>query len=92
MTAIEFRNDDAGYLDWIAQHHAGYVLNRDKRHADRYLVLHTARCRQISMPRECDDAYTGQKYIKVCADAIEPLEAHAQAHGGRLYRCRVCNP
>ena len=90
--AIEFKDDDAGYLAWIAAHPRGFVLNRQKGKTDLYLILHRARCRQISKPLESPYAYTGMKYMKVCAEELEALYAHARQQGGALTRCRVCNP
>ena len=31
MSVREFRDDDAGYLDWLATHPDGYVINIARR-------------------------------------------------------------
>jgi hypothetical protein len=90
--ATIFKNDDAGFRAWQTGHPQGFVLNRQKGKTDLYLILHRARCRQIATRSGNPHACTGMKYIKVCADSIEPLEAHAVEQGGPLTKCRICNP
>ena len=45
--AVGFKNDGE-YLDWLADHPEGFVLNRWSKPSPRYLVLHKATCYSIS--------------------------------------------
>jgi hypothetical protein len=93
VPAIIFRNDDAGYVAWLAAHPSGLVLNCRKGKTGHYPVVHRARCRQLRLPQSSPYALTGAHFIKVCADTFAPLQAHAeQQHGGTLHHCRICNP
>lgn len=61
-----FRDDDAGYLAWLAAHPAGFVLNVNRSPRPNYLVLHRATCRTISGRPTRGGPWTG-RYIKVCS-------------------------
>ena len=39
-----FRDDDAGYLEWLASNPQGFVLNTHRNPHPNYLRLHTATC------------------------------------------------
>ena len=61
-----FRNDEAGYLAWIASHQSGWVVNTDRTPKATYLQLHKASCPTISEERTAG-AYTERGYVKFCA-------------------------
>jgi len=42
-----FKDDEGGYLRWVALNPGGFVLNCERRPSDRYLVLHRAICQTI---------------------------------------------
>lgn len=48
MSAREFRDDDAGYLAWLATHPGGYVINIACSHNATEARAHHAGCRTIS--------------------------------------------
>jgi hypothetical protein len=86
-----FRDDDDGYLAWLAAHRAGFVLNVNRSPRPDYLVLHRASCRTISGRPTRGGPWTGQ-YIKVCSDD----ELQIAAWAGRTVaaaprRCGVCS-
>lgn len=56
-----FRHDDPGYLDWLATHPDGYVLNCHQRPVASYLVRHHASCTWIRPPRTKN--WTSTDYI-----------------------------
>jgi hypothetical protein len=92
MEPIEFRNDDNAYLLWLAQHRGGFVLNRRKYQSVAPMTLHRATCTQIAMYRDSPYAYTGASYVKLCADATEPLREYVERAGAPFRQCQVCKP
>jgi hypothetical protein len=91
--AVElFRDDDAGYLQWLADHPHGFVLNAARSPRPNYLILHRADCRTINGRPRRSGPWTGP-YVKVCAD--DPLDVAAWAGatvGAAPRRCQVCRP
>jgi hypothetical protein len=90
--AREFRDDDAGYLAWLAAHADGYVINIARSHSTAEARVHHAACWTISgdNPRRGD--WTGP-YVKVCADSLTELEHWASDRlGHSLPPCGTCRP
>jgi hypothetical protein len=90
---LEFRDDEAGYLEWIRRHVGGFVVNCDRSPSPNYLVLHRATCFHISV--EVDfmgpAPWTGGGYIKVCSASRRSLEDWASEKvGGQLDPCSRC--
>jgi 5-methylcytosine-specific restriction endonuclease McrA len=92
----KFRNDEQGYLAWIYQHPDGFVLNATKSISPSYFVLHRSICPSINKATtsQKSDAFTGQRYIKVCAARIESLERWIKQHKGQgiTKECGRCEP
>jgi len=85
-----FRDDDEGYLAWVAAHPRGFVLNAARSPRSDYLILHRATCRTITGRPSRGGPWTGP-YIKVCSDDELRIAAWAgQTVGGVPTRCRVC--
>jgi hypothetical protein len=89
MTGIaeEFIDNDSGYLDWIATHHGGFVLNigRSKR---GYARVHRADCGSIT-----SRAPFSGPYIKICSESLAVLDQWALRHSGAAApRCGICQP
>ena len=84
--AIEFRDDDPGYLAWVAAHtHDGYVVNTTRSHSASYLKLHRAHCRHVSVLQSGHAKWTTGEYVKICSASREALERWARdVAGGRL--------
>ena len=91
-TETVFRNDDRGFIAWVARHPQGFILNRYRSNGASSQVLHRAHCTLFRTSHDSPYAFTGARFIKICADNVEPLEAHAKRIGGVLTRCRICNP
>jgi hypothetical protein len=92
---IEFRDDEAGYLDWITRHPHDFVLNVRRTPDPQYVVLHRASCGSISTSRK-PGAYTARSYRKICSETPEELRQAARLEG-RLdgsfsRRCGICSP
>lgn len=75
-----FDGDDHLYLQWLASHPGGFVLNRRRGRSDDYLVLHRASCRLIGEAvGMAAGGFTERSYVKVCSDQLEELCRHAVA-------------
>jgi hypothetical protein len=87
MSVKEFRDQDADYLDWVAAHRDGYVINVG-RSGRGYARVHRAMCGTItSRP-----PFT-RPYIKVCSDALADLDQWALRRSGTVpERCGICQP
>ena len=91
-----FKDDEAGYQEWLGAHRSGYVLNAHRRPRASYLPLHTATCHTITEYRQFEGtpAFTGGDYIKICAERIEPLRAWIARLGASRFTtlCSSCHP
>jgi hypothetical protein len=76
-----FVDDDPGYLDWLARHPDGFVINTGRTPTAAYLMLHRARCGTITGRPARGTTFTGD-YAKVCGDR-EELEGFGRHLGGR---------
>lgn len=87
VSAEEFRDNDTGYLAWVAAHRDGYVINIG-RSGRGYVRLHCSTCGTItSRP-----PFTGQ-YIKICSTTLTDLDRWALDRGGAVpERCGTCRP
>jgi hypothetical protein len=92
MSACEFRDDDRGYLAWLAVHPDGYVINIGRSHSESAARVHRAGCRTISGQNPRGGAWTGP-YVKICAEHVPELEQWAIEQVGKpIPPCGVCHP
>ncbi len=84
---LTFQNDDAGYVQWITHHPAGFVVNVPSNAPAMPLVLHAATCGHI---RRAGVDYTGDAYYKVCSMERDELVEWANQKG-KLKACGQCN-
>ncbi|MCV7143473.1 hypothetical protein H7J76_30495 [Mycolicibacterium fortuitum] len=90
--AREFRDDDAGYLAWLAAHSHGYVVNIARNHGVSAARLHRAHCRTISGQNPHNGAWTGP-YVKVCAEQLTAVETWASdTVRSAIPTCGICKP
>jgi hypothetical protein len=83
-----FVDDDVAYLDWLADHPEGFVLNTGRNPSAAYLMLHRASCGTIRGTPARGSTFTGD-YSKVCGGR-EELDALADQLGGTATSCRLC--
>jgi hypothetical protein len=89
---IEFRDDDAGYLAWLAAHPDGYVINILRSHSTNTARAHHAGCPTISGQNPAGGGWTGP-YVKVCADQLAELDHWACDQVGKpIQPCGTCHP
>ncbi len=50
MSVCVFRDDDAGYLAWLAAHRDGYVINIERSYSATAARMHHAGCWTINGP------------------------------------------
>lgn len=90
--ADEFRDDDAGYLDWLASNPSGFVINIARNHSMAAARLHRATCRTISGTNPRNGAWTGP-YVKVCAEQLYMVdEWAANVVKTPIPPCGICQP
>ncbi len=84
-----FVDDDQGYLDWLAAHPDGFVVNCYRNPTPTYLYLHRATCPHI---QEWPGRRATRDYRKVCSDTEQALLDWAATVGAPPTRCRTCQP
>lgn len=90
--AREFREDDIGYLAWLAAHPVGYVINIARNHSATTARVHHAGCRTINGKNPRGGVWTGP-YVKVCAEHLAELEQWAiDRVGASIPLCGTCHP
>ncbi len=88
---VQFVGDDQGYLDWLASHPSGFVVNSGKSPTASYLVLHRASCKSINSPHRSN--WTTSDLIKTCSIDASVLDEWADRETrGRLSHCGLCKP
>lgn len=91
LTMILVINDDDAYLRWLETNPDGFVLNTRNPPSPDYVMLHRAKCLDISTPKRSNWTTTG--YLKVCSNDIAELEGWiAQTTGGQMTPCKRCKP
>src|SRR5262249_1696284 len=89
MSAMQrFVDDDRGYLDWLAHHPDGFVINTGRTPSAAYLMLHRAGCGTINGKPARGTTFTGD-YAKVCGER-QDLERFALQLGGQAQPCGLC--
>ena len=87
-----FVKDDAGYLEWLVAHPAGYVLNTYAHVTSAYLILHRASCRTINRVLAPGKRWT-DPYGKTCSDDRGEIESWALRETGKAVSpCGICRP
>ena len=91
--AVEFRDNDEGYLRWLDGHPAGFVLNTARPAGADYLFLHRATCGTITGVPARGRRWTTGPYQKICADSRIELERWAKENTrGAPTPCSLCKP
>ncbi|MBU8820525.1 hypothetical protein KL864_32130 [Mycolicibacterium goodii] len=86
----EFRDDDAGYLAWLAANPDGYVANVARRYSLNEARVHHASCRTISGQNPHNGPWTGP-YVKICAPRLSDLQQWAVTiMGAPVTPCGTC--
>ncbi len=87
-----FKDDEAGYLDWVRRFKHGYVLNADRTPRAEYLILHRSTCGTITGKPARGEAWT-KDFIKICSMSKSDLRDWAmQTTGGVPQPCGTCAP
>ncbi|WP_133055064.1 hypothetical protein [Mycolicibacterium fallax] len=90
--AHEFRDDDAGYLNWLAANPEGFVVNIARNYSVSTARVHHATCRTISGQNPHNGPWTGA-YVKVCAvKSADAEEWAANTVRMPIPPCGTCRP
>ena len=76
MTAIIFKDDDSGYLEWLSGNPDGYVVNMRQKLDPDYLVLHCATCSSVNKYPDMEASpggFTERGYRKFCSTSLPEL-------------------
>jgi hypothetical protein len=99
MTITVFIDEDSAYLNWVAAHPEGFVVNCRRKFDPTYLVLHRATCPTIQTHRAIDEnpgGFTERGYVKLCADSIDYLRQYLMGLTGSpdpfSKQCSHCEP
>ena len=85
---VDCLENDEGYLSWLKQHPAAFVLNisvREKPHA----VLHAVGCHHLKLTNPTHSYTTG---AKACSDDRSELERWGAIAGLAVAICKRCKP
>ena len=83
-----FKDDDDGFLAWLAQNPDGYVINTERNPKPSYLPLHYPSCRHF---KSSNTLHWTKDYIKFCSLERTALEGWATGTiGGEVKLCRSC--
>lgn len=61
---VPFRDEDAGFLEWLARNPAGFFINAERTPKPNYLVLHRSRCSHFTGSPSL--SWT-KDYVKFCS-------------------------
>jgi hypothetical protein len=88
----QFRDDDGGYLGWVAAHAHGFVINIQRSLNPADARLHHAHCYTINGEPPRGRTWTGP-YVKICSSSMDELDRWAlEQNGSGIRRCGVCEP
>jgi hypothetical protein len=92
MSIELFRDDDRGYLAWLAANAQGYVLNIQRSLNPSDARMHKSNCRTINGMPSRGSSWTSP-YVKVCSGSLTDLGAWGLAIVGKtITRCGICRP
>ncbi|GAB7045604.1 hypothetical protein [Catenuloplanes indicus] len=85
-----FVDRDADYVRWTRDNPGGFVINTYRRPSARYLKLHRAGCRTITVLQPAATRWTTGDYVKICG-----TRADLEAWAARMLRaspepCSLC--
>jgi hypothetical protein len=87
-----FRDDDHGYITWLAANPQGHVLNIQRTLNPSDARVHRADCGTITGAPSRGRTWT-KSYVKACAPSLLELDAWALAHASStITRCGKCHP
>ena len=89
--AHEFRDDDVGYLAWLAANPEGFAVNIARNYSVSAARVHHATCRTISGQNPHNGPWTGA-YVKVCAIIRRTPKRAANTVRKPIPSCGTCLP
>ena len=87
-----FRDDDRGYVAWLAANPRGYVLNIQRSMNPSDARVHKADCWTITGTPSRGRSWTGA-YVKACSASLTELDASTRSYAeSAITRCGTCHP
>ena len=78
---ITFRNDEAGYFEWVKRNRSGFIINIQRSLNPTGVKLHSATCGTVT--DRYGGPYTTNQYVKVCSlDRRELIDWAREDVGG----------
>ncbi len=96
MSVTVHDGDDEAYLNWLAEHPDGFVLNAKRLGTDGVCSIHRATCAHIHVVRNhaAAGSFTQRGGIKLCSASINALVAHISSMKSgpllEIKRCKRC--
>lgn len=93
-----FDEEDEPFLEWMASHSEGLVLNTGRFPHSTNAIVHTSGCPHIRSAANSwkENAFTGHDVIKVCSRDPHALKGWLRANRpaalGSATRCQDCSP
>jgi hypothetical protein len=93
----EFRadksNTDDAYRTYLKEKPSLFVVNARKKPSADYLVIHTSKCRLVTMYSSAmkEGAFTQRQYIKICSPSEEELRAWIKKYGADDFSNKQCS-
>ncbi|MGB0971996.1 MAG: hypothetical protein ACPGVG_13695, partial [Mycobacterium sp.] len=88
-----FGDNDTKYLEWLADHSDGYVINILRTLKPAGAKAHRSTCWTVSGQPRHGGTWTEGNYVKVCADHLADLDAWARDKVGQsIPPCGTCRP
>jgi hypothetical protein len=86
---VWFADDDPGYVEWLADHPEGFVLDTHAPPRPGHLILHRAACPRVSRP--LPGVLDAPRFGKACAATAAELRAWATGlTDGAPRSCSLC--
>ena len=94
MSIQAFEKQEAAYLHWVNEHPRGFVLNTKTKLNPKYMVLHRASCKLVTVSRgkTTPGGFTEREYRKICSDDVRLIKAWVSEQDGTLSLCSHCGP
>lgn len=93
---LRFDAGDVPYLQWLAEHPKGYVVNARRNSEQGDMVVHRANCAHIRTLRNArgSEGFTTGNWVKYCSDDLGPLLREAltsrRTQQAIIRRCKAC--
>ena len=86
-----FSHNEEGYVAWLEEHPDGFVFKHFGGRAERYNIVHRARCGYLRRPGDSGSRTVYEKFAATDLQELVSRVNQVQAPGTWKF-CNVCNP